>query len=90
LECGCIQPVPVDLNGIISSSSSDDGNKNGIEGDGEDNQTDEKDENNINNDSEEEDDNLWQNELSTIGKEMKGLINHPGSLKNNNSSNITT
>ena len=73
LECGCIQPVPVESDAILSSSSSDDdGNKNGVEGDGEDNQTDEKDERNSNNESEEEDDNLWQNELSTIGKEMKG------------------
>ena len=46
--------------------------KSGVEGNGEDNQTDEKDESNSNNKSGEEDDNLWQNEQLTIGKETKG------------------
>ena len=43
LECGCIQPVPVELDTVLSSLlSDDDGNRIGAEGDGEDNKTNEK------------------------------------------------
>ena len=95
--------VLVESDAILSSSSSDDdGNKNGAEGDGEDDKTNEKDGSNINNDSKEDDGNIWRNELLTMGKETKGGSKVPWFTdttctfdctvvsSNNNSSNTTT
>lgn len=63
LECGCIQPVPVD--------SIDNGMQSSGENMGESKNQETEEINNDNGDDGEDEENLWRNELSTIGK-VKG------------------
>ncbi|KAL7540040.1 hypothetical protein ACHAXR_009820 [Thalassiosira sp. AJA248-18] len=66
LECGCIHPVPVESEAIVSSSSSADDDKKQEEDAQETTQEEEE------TTKKEEGDNLWQDELSTIGRNVKG------------------
>jgi len=71
LECGCIRPVPVESSscGIPSSSSHNINRDDDVE---ESKNADEREDKQNDGNDEGDDDSVWQSELSTIGKEMKG------------------